>query len=205
MQICVAGWYFPPDFYDALRGVADRFDVVVVANRAGDTRGLPTVRRENTGLDWGAFAHFLDQAWTPGADVLFLQDDTRVADGFWQDVEAIPYDQAFIFRDVAEFEAAYSHGRAHFAGGRFLHAVCARGGIWFDAGNRGFIAAGPSWSETPPPGCSDHNAGIRAYTALVREIGAENPELLVDRQVYSRNVHLGRRGRFAQPVGRETA
>lgn len=197
MQVCVAGWYFPPDFYDALQRVADRFDVVVVANRSGDTRGLRTIRRENTGLDWGAFSYFLDHAWQPGASVLFLQDDTRIGDAFWEDVEAIRYDQAFIFRDEAEFETDYSHGRAHFASGRFLAAVRSKGGIWFDAGNRGFIAAGHSGSETPPPGSLDHNAGIRAYTELVRQIGAESPELLVDRQVYSRSLQLGRRGRTA--------
>ena len=194
LQICVVGWHFRREFYESLRTVAGRFDIVVVANRAGDSRGLRTVERENTGLDWGAFSYFLDHEWKPGASVLFLHDDTEAGDAFWLDVEQIDYDQAFIFRDPGEFEHAYSHGRAHFASARFLTLVGDRGGIWFDSGNRGFVATGYSWSEPPPPACLDHNAGARAYTELVKEIAAERPELVVDRQVYSGHVRLGRRG-----------
>jgi hypothetical protein len=153
--------------------------------------------RENTGLEWGAFSHFLDCAWDDKADVLFLQDDTDVRDRFWDEVAAFAYDQAFIFRDRADYEAAYSHGRAHFASARFLGLVRARGGIWYDQGNRGFIAAGPSWSEEPPPGCLDHNAGIRAYTASVKAIGEENRDLRVNRQIFSQNISLGQRGRVS--------
>lgn len=194
LQVCVVGWYFRPDFYESLRDVADRFDVVVVANRSGNACGLRTIERENTGLDWGAFSCFLDHAWTASAGVLFLQDDTQVAPSFWREVEQITCDQAFIFRHPGDFKSAHSHGRAHFASARFLALVSAQGGIWFDSGNRGFIADRHSWSETPPAGCLDHNAGIRAYTGLVKRIGAANPELLVDRQVYSQHVRLGRRG-----------
>src|SRR6185312_6147175 len=99
LQICVVGWHFRREFTESLRTVADRFDIVVVANRAGDSRGLRTVERENTGLDWGAFSYFLDHEWNPGASVLFLHDDTEAGDAFWLDVEQIDYDQAFIFRD----------------------------------------------------------------------------------------------------------
>lgn len=48
--------------------------------------------------------------------------------------------------------------------------------------------------EQPPAGCLDHNAGIRAYTTRVQAIGRAYPEMSVDRQVYSTNVRLGRRG-----------
>ena len=65
LQICVVGWHFRREFTESLRTVADRFDIVVVANRAGDSRGLRTVERENTGLDWGAFSYFLDHEWNP--------------------------------------------------------------------------------------------------------------------------------------------
>jgi hypothetical protein len=194
VQICVCGWYYPRPFYEGLRAVDGRHDIVVVANRPGDALGLRTIARENVGLDWGSYSSFLEHAWDGAADVLFLQDDTRVREPFWDEMAAIPYDQAFVFRDRAEFEAAYSHGRAHFASARLLALVRAHGGIWFDLGNRGFIAAGTSWSETPPPGCLDHNAGIRAYTQLVQRIGAEHAGLSVDRRVYCEHVWLGRRG-----------
>jgi hypothetical protein len=196
MQICVCGWYYPCSFYESLRSVSSRFDITVVANRRGDALGLPTLERENVGLDWGAFSHFLEHAWRGNRSVLFLHDDTTVEPRFWDEVEAIPYDQAFIFRDEAEFKRAYSHGRAHVASGRFLALVRDHGGIWFDQGNHGFIAHGSSWSEAPPPGCLDHNAAIRAYTALVEQIGAENRDLVVNRPVYSENISMGRRGRL---------
>jgi hypothetical protein len=201
MQVCVCGWHYPRGFYESLRAVAGRFDIVVVANRPGESHGLRTIERENVGLDWGAFSFFLDHVWDAESSVLFLQDDTSVRDGFWDEVQQIPYDQAFIFRDEAEFEEAYSHGRAHFASARFLALVAAGGGIWFDAGNRGFIAAGKSWTGTPPPDCLDHNAGIRAYTELVKRIGSEHPELLVNHRVYSEDVHLGRRGHVRATSG----
>jgi len=194
-QVCVCGWHYRREFYENLRAAAGRLDIVVVANRPGDSHGLTTIARENVGLDWGAFSFFLDRAWDARSNVLFLQDDTSVRARFWDEVERIAYDQAFIFRDRTEFERTYSHGRAHFAGARFLACVVAKGGIWFDGGNRGFIAAGRSWSEAPPPGSFDHNAGVRAYTELVKRIGAENPDLVVNRQIYSENIRLGRRGR----------
>jgi hypothetical protein len=66
-----AYWHYRPDFYESLRYVSEHFDVVVVANQPGETLGLRTFGRENTGLDWGAFSHFLDFAWDDKADVLF--------------------------------------------------------------------------------------------------------------------------------------
>jgi hypothetical protein len=194
MQICVCGWYYTPALYQSLLSVRRRFDVVVVAHRPGESLGLPSILRENTGLDWGAFSYFLDQVWDGATDVLFLQDDIDPLEGFWEEMVAIPYDQAFIFRDETEYEAAYSHGRAHFATARFLRLVFEAGGIWFDQGNEGFIASGPSWSEEPPDGCQDHNAGIRAFTSQVKQIGATYPDMRVNRQVYTTKVHLGRRG-----------
>ena len=199
-QICVCGWYYPRGFYESLRAVSARFDIVVVANRRGDSRGLTTIERENVGLDWGAYSFFLDHVWDARSNVLFLQDDTMVFDRFWDEVDRIAYDQAFIFRDETEFEQAYSHGRAHFASARFLALIAARGGIWSDSENRGFIAPGHSWTTTPPPGCLDHNAGIRAYTGLVKRIGAENPDLLVNRQIYSEHVRLGHRGNLTPSI-----
>jgi hypothetical protein len=201
MQICVCGWYYTPELYQSLLSVCRRFDLVVVAHRPGETLGLPSIVRENTGLDWGAFSHFLRQAWEGEADVLFLHDDTAVHGDFWDDVLAIEHDQAFIFRDESEYEAAYSHGRAHFASARFLRLVQTAGGIWFDEGNRGFIAAGPSWSENPPPGCMDHNAGIRAYTEQAKSIGMAHPNLSVNQPVYSTNISLGRRGALSTRSG----
>jgi len=77
IQICVCGWHYRHDFDESLLSVSDRFDITVVANRGGNTNGLPTLEHENVGLEC-------------------------VTDGFWRDVERIAYDQAFICRDVSE-------------------------------------------------------------------------------------------------------
>jgi hypothetical protein len=194
MRICVCGWYFRPGFYRTLAAVNERFPVTVVGNRPGPTRGLPIVVRDNTGLEWGAFSHYLTAVWDGKSDVLFMHDDAEAAPAFFDEMAAATTDQAFVFRDRSEFEQAYSHGRAFVASASFLTLLGEHGGIWYDAGNRGFVAAGPSWSETPPPGCSDHNAGIRAFTTTVCELGARTPGLRVNEQLYSTNIRLGMRG-----------
>ncbi|MGZ4462661.1 MAG: hypothetical protein ACXVZP_07465 [Gaiellaceae bacterium] len=158
MHICICGWHYRHAFYESLRSVCDRFEITIVAHRPGDTLGLPTITRENRGLDWGAFSCFLDHAWDGEQDLLFLHDDTDVRDRFWDELLTIPHDQAFIFRERAGFEAAYSHGRAHFAGSRFLKLVRMGGGIWYDDGTA---------ASTPPglPGASNRRAAASTTTA----------------------------------------
>jgi hypothetical protein len=70
------------------------------------------------------------------------------------------------------------------------------GGIWYDNGNRGFIAKGKSWTEKPPEGCGDHNAGIRKFTSQVKEIRVQYPEWSVNKPFYSQNITLGKRGKL---------
>jgi hypothetical protein len=198
MQICVCGWYYPQEFYRSLLHVSDCFDIVVVGNRKGDTLGLPFVVRKNTGLDWGAFSYFLDNLWDNDSSVLFLQDDNEVNEVFFNEVIKIPHDLAFVFRNKKEFRENYSHGRAFFASAKFLRILKQGGGIWYDKDNHGFIASGYSWTETPPKGSQDHNAGIRTFTNKVQEIGTTHPNLSVDKQYYSKNIYLGRRGKIVK-------
>ncbi|MFA5925768.1 MAG: hypothetical protein WC831_02445 [Parcubacteria group bacterium] len=193
-QICVCGWYYYPEFYKALLRVKDKFSIIVIGNKEGEVFNLPFVLRNNIGLDWGAYSFFLDNKWDGKSNVLFMQDDSTVSDGFFEEMSKISFDQAFIFRNQKEFEENYSHGRAFFASGKFLKNLNEDGGILFDEGNNGFIAKGTSWSEKPPKGCQDHNAGIRDFTSKVKRIGENNPELSVNKQVYSEKVRLGRRG-----------
>jgi hypothetical protein len=194
LQICVCGWYYYPEFYKSLLAIKDKFNVVVIGNKNGDVLGLPFFLRDNAGLDWGAYSFFLDHHWDGKSNTLFIQDDAEAEEEFFDEMSKITLDQAFIFRDKKEFEENYSHGRAFFASGKFLKNLKEDGGIWFDKGNKGFIAKGTSWSEKPPEGCKDHNAGIREFTSKVKKIGENNPDLSVNRQVYSQRIHLGRRG-----------
>jgi hypothetical protein len=194
VQVCVCGWYFRPGLYRTLAAVHVRFRVTVVGHRPGPTCDLPLVLRENVGLEWGAFSHYLENLWDGESRVLFMHDDVEASPAFFDEVAAATADQAFVFRDRGEFERAYSHGRAFVASGAFLTLLGEHGGIWYDGGNTGFVASGPSWSATPPLGCGDHNAGIRAFTAAVRALGARAPGLRVNEQLYSTNVRLGVRG-----------
>jgi len=171
---------------------------MVIANRPGDTYRMPSITRENVGLEFGAYDCFLQQYWDQTSNVLFLHDDVEVPIQFFEAARAIPFDQAYIFRNPHEYQQNHGHGRAMYATKAFLTHVQLRGGIWYDAGNTGFVAQGPSWSEQPPAGCQDHNAGIRAFIALSRSIGEET-SLAVNQPFYVSSASLGRRGQVAYP------
>lgn len=151
--------------------------------------------RENVGLEFGAYAYYLNAYWDRRSPVLFMHDDVQVQPTFFDTVAAIPFDQAYVFTNEAHYQQDRAHGRAMYASARFLHHVIQEGGIWYDPGNTGFIAKGPSWSETPPEGCMDHNAGIRAFMSLSTRIG-EASGMSVNKPFYIENVLLGRRGQI---------
>lgn len=197
LQICVCGWYFYPSLYQTLRKLPVNYDPLVIAHRHGNTHGIRTVVRANVGLEFGAYAYFLQHWWDTRSNVLFLHDDVVLPIAFFQRVHTIPADQAYIFRHAAEYEQNLGHGRAIYATSRFLTYVQAKGGLWYDVANTGFVAQGPSWSEQPPPGCQDHNAGIRAFMALSKRIGDETG-LIVNQPFYIPSAALGRRGHFVK-------
>lgn len=195
LQICVCGWYFYPSLYHTLRKLPATYEPLVVAHRPGDTHTIPFVMRENVGLEFGAYAYFLEHYWDRASNVLFLHDDVEVPAEFFDVARTIPFDQAYIFRNAQEYGQNVGHGRILHATAPFLAEVQARGGVWYDRGNTGFVAQGPSWSEQPPAGCQDHNAGIRAFIALSARIGAET-NLTVNQPFFVPSVSLGRRGQF---------
>ncbi len=196
MQICVCGWYFHKEFYTVLASVSTIFDIVIVANRPGDTLGLLFILRENTGLEWGAYSYFLDNCWDGVSSVLFMHDDTRTDADFFGRIQQTTFDQAFIFENESGYQQSYSHGRAFYASADFLKLCRSNGGIYYDKGNRGFIAPGYSWSMQPPDGCRDHNYAIREFTKLCKHIAADYPELSVNKQIYDTGISLGIRGDF---------
>lgn len=196
MQICICGWYFYEDFYGTLNSLRATIDIVIVANRPGNAFGLPCILRENIGLEWGAYSYYLDNCWDGISSVLFMHDDTKADADFFLSIQNTTFDQAFIFRDEFEYKRSYSHGRAFYASARFLKVCRLYGGIYYDKGNRGFIAPGYSWSVTPPEGCKDHNYAIREFTNLVKRIAEEYPDMSVNKQIYAPNICLGTRGKF---------
>ena len=196
MQICVCGWYFYEEFYSTLAALRDAFDIVIIANRSGDTLGLPYVVRENIGLEWGAYWYFLDAHWDGISSVLFMHDDTKAGTDFFHKIQRTLCDQAFIFENEADYQQSYSHGRAFYASATFLKLCRLNGGIYYDRGNRGFIAPGYSWTVQPPDGCKDHNYAIREFTQFCKRIAAEYPNVTVNKQIYDSTISLGIRGKF---------
>lgn len=126
MRICVCGWYFRPEVYAALAVVNDRHPVTVIANQL--TRDaflmadrIRVISRENVGLEFGAYQHYLETCWL-GDDVLFMHDDIAVSDlSVFDRISALDCDQAFLFTDEQNGKNNQNfHGRAIFCSYRFL-------------------------------------------------------------------------------------
>ena len=87
MNICVCGWYFADDWYGSLLRLHKKFLVHIVANRDDKFLKLcelPYSLRENVGLEFGAYNHYLDNIWD-GDSVVFCHDDlkfTPIGQGF---------------------------------------------------------------------------------------------------------------------------
>jgi len=199
MQICVCGWWYFPEYYDALLEAVKRgYHTVVVKHRDGETNGLPFVNKDNIGLEWGAYSYYIDEIWDGESDVLFTQDDVKVKDAsFFDWASKITEDVCSIFHNNAD--ARYNgeaHGRMIFMSSRFLLGAQKLGGFWYDKGNHGFIAKGNYRSETPPPGSSHHNAGIHNFLKLVPRVRKESPEIKRRTFLCSPKIVLGRRGKL---------
>lgn len=198
MQICVCGWHYYPGFYETLSKIKERYKIIIIAHRAGNTSGLPCVMIENIGLEWGAYSFFLKHYWDERSGVLFMHDDTDIRLEFFAELSSISHDLAFVFENEQDFQKSYSHGRAFFTSARFLTVLRSQGGIWYDSGNKGFIARGKSWSEKPPDGCLDHNAGIRRFTFQAKEIGLRNPNFSINQPFFSNYIRCGIRGELCR-------
>lgn len=123
MNICVCGWYFRNEFYVALANAGD-YNITIICNREPPIDTLPDlnfITRPNVGLEFGAYQYYLTHFWEKG-DTLFIHDDIDIiGDGFWNRVEQLRLDQAFLFQ--TEFQGKCNqnfHGRAFFCSQRFL-------------------------------------------------------------------------------------
>lgn len=138
MKICVCGWYYYPGFYRCLEKVHDFYPVTVIAHRPNTVSHLPTVNRENIGLEWGAYNHYLMNVWN-GDSVLFTHDDTIIDNiSVFDKISKLGQDCTFIFRDKEEAESnIYVHGRAVFMSEKYLLFCKENGGFWYDKENHG--------------------------------------------------------------------
>jgi len=188
MKICVCGWYFTDDWYMSLYRINDKYPVHIVCNRYDDRLpewGLSYTERENTGLEFGAYNHYLMRIWD-GGDVLFCHDDLGLEPMLTSDMEVV--DGELAFDRIAERDAgdqAYifpnrkwdvvnhgMHGRMLKMSERLLKWCKDRGGFWFDKLKNHHI-----------------NEGISRYHALINE-----SNMNVRNKIYMPAIKMGVRG-----------
>lgn len=114
MKICIAGWYFRPQFLEDIS--ISGYDAFVIKHREGDTQGLPSELYPNRGLEFGAYRQYVENYWDGRSDVLFIHDDTEILDmqGLHDLVllDDMGVDQAYIFQDeMHEYINGGCHGR----------------------------------------------------------------------------------------------
>lgn len=198
MNICVAGWYFKKydDFYLALMRISDRYPVFVVANRWSDyleTMGFPYCQRENTGLEWGAYHHYLMNIWDGKSNVLFCHDDIILhplgidyeiypGEKIFDKIAQLPHDQAYIFQDRRQDAINHSmHGRMVYMSHRLLEKCRDNSGFWHDTENTGQTGEGDGY-----------NAAILKFHHGIKEL---YPEMDIHKRIYMPNIEMMKRGK----------
>lgn len=188
MNICVCGWYLDhyDEFYLCLHRV--KHNVHIVSNRQDEYLkmiDLPYTVRENTGLEWGAYNHYLTNVWQ-GGDVLFCHDDIEILpmvvnneikepEFIFDQIAKLDVDQAYIFRNMQEdAENRSQHGRMIFCSEKFLKKAK---GFYFDESNDG--------------DSENYNAGINAFHEQARKIGGK-----VHQRAYVPSFIFGKRGQL---------
>lgn len=205
MSICICGWYFEKfdPWYMSLHRVKDKYPVFVVANRQDpflEICDLPFEVRENTGLEWGAYNHYLMNKWPGEGGVLFAHDDI-VLNSVIVNGEVLPpewilgkiaecgVDQAYIFGSRAEdVENHGQHGRMVYMSEGFLTKAKETGGFWYDPKNKGYVT-GEDAHLREKFDCLGYNAGIISFHAQAKAIGGD-----VHRKIFIPALDLAKRG-----------
>jgi predicted SAM-dependent methyltransferase len=209
MSICVCGWYFEKfdPWYASLHRVKEQFPVFVVCNRDSDFTkvfDLPFTIRENNGLEFGAYNHFLMHHWPDKGGVLFCHDDIVlnpvVVNGevlppewIFKKIAQTTVDQAYIFGSRAEDVENYGqHGRMIYCSEKFLTQAKKMGGFWYDERNHGYTSGQDSkLKETFD--CMGYNAAIISFNAQAQTIGGD-----VHRKIFIPAFDLAKRGQPTQ-------
>jgi len=207
MNICVAGWYFEQydDFYLALMRIHEKHHVHVIANRHDDyldMMGLPYTTRENTGLEWGAYDHYLMNFWDGKESVLFCHDDIVLhpygigheiypGEKVFEKIAELPHDQAYIFQDRRQDAVNHSmHGRMVFMSPRLLEIFRGNGGFWYDEKNKGYVS-GDDEHLKKEMNCYGYNAAILNFHHGIEDFRG----LDVHNRVYMPSIELRKRGK----------
>lgn len=126
MKICVAGWYYRPNYLRAI--FRSGFDSFVVKHREGNAGGLPSKLYPNLGLEFGAYRQYVMNDWDDESDVFFTHDDVEVTDECaFRDIAGLRkmgVEHAYIFQDEThEFVNGGAHGRAMWIRGDILRQM----------------------------------------------------------------------------------
>jgi hypothetical protein len=195
MKICVCGWYFDDNLYASLWRINQKHPVFIVAHKDSEmlkSCDLPYEVIENTGLEWGAYNHYIKNVWD-GDAVLFMHDDIRIkpvvvdyvispGESVFNVLAKIEHDQAYVFQDRREDVLNYGqHGRMVFLSERLvtlLHPY----GLPSDTKNE-----------------YHYNHGTNAAYAAFIEIQRKRPGWALLKKVYAPNLDFGYRGKFGDP------
>jgi hypothetical protein len=206
MAVCVCGWYLErfDASYMVLHRVNKKYPVHVVSNRQSEflaTMDLPYTVRENTGLEWGAYNHYMMHIWDGASNVLFMHDDivfhpfvknnaeVMPPELMFDNLAAMPVDQCYVFSSRSEDVENYSrHGRMVWMSKAFLTKAKELGGFWYDGKNTGYTD-GTQPELRAEMGCMGYNAGIIAFHSQAQIIGG-----VVHRRAYIPSFGLAKRG-----------
>lgn len=126
MRICIAGWYFWPEFLLTIG--CSIYDAFVIKHREGETQHIPSQLYPNLGLEFGAYKQYVEHHWDGESDVLFLHDDADLKiDDALDDIcqlRKLGVEQAYIFPDeIHEHWNGGIHGRGIWIRGDILRKL----------------------------------------------------------------------------------
>jgi hypothetical protein len=173
-QVCVVGWYYLPAYFEKLAHLPN---VHIIAHRPHSLQEqFPGCNRENVGLEWGAYDHFLSHFWNGTAAVLFTHDDIQVPCseiGFLEYVRRL--------RDHPSLFVGPSYTQFFVLKSAALERVRNDGGFWFDRENHGNVTRN-KWRV---------NRGARAFRSQLARINLPYEHVPCDGI-----LNIGIRGRF---------
>ena len=200
MNICVCGWYFFDGFYSELWKIKEKYQIFVVAHKNDPMLkiiDLPYVVIPNTGLEFGAYNHYLMNIWE-GGGTLFIHDDIAVIPTVkdfeikenkevWDEIADLKTDQTYIFQDREDdIYNAGMHGRMFFMSERLMKWFKDCGGMWHDPLNMGYVGEGER-----PAHVMGWNMAINVFNERLA-----HSHMDVRSKLYISSLALGRRGKF---------
>jgi len=185
--------------------VKEDHNIWIVANRWDERLpawDLNFTTRDNTGLEWGAYNHFLMKLWE-GGNTLYCHDDLLLLPIMSSDDELLEsshvfskfngmeMDQAYIFQSRRDDVVNWGkHGRMVYMSDDFQQVIKDQGGFWFDERNNGYIS-GENKHLREKMKCFGYNAAINNFHDQAKRTGLD-----VHKKVYMPSILMAHRGQL---------